>query len=464
MSFLGRESELQLLTRALEDPASGFIPIYGRRRVGKSELILRFMEGQPGLYFLGKEAPATEQIQEFLLRAAEAVGEPLLATQRVDDWATALRLLDERMPSDTRFVLALDEFQWTAGASPELPSVLQELWDRSWRDSGRILLILCGSYIGFMEREVLGRNSPLFGRRTAAIRLGPFPFREARQFHPHWSLEESARAHFICGGVAAYLKTFRPDRSVEQNILEVVLSEFGVLREEPIFLLREELREPKVYNALLSALAEGRGSATEVARRAGVPERGVTYYLDQLQRLGFVRRRYPLTDKRPSKRSVRFELHDPLLRFWFRFVWPNLSALAVSGPERVWERRIRPQLPSWYGTCFEVLCRDALPQLYDREGVSAAFEVGEYWDRSTQIDLVGLRDDAWTDLGECKWGRLPSPSKVVAALEAKVGRYPNARNATIGRRVFVRDAPAPAGLPENVRWHTLRDLYGESQG
>ncbi len=459
---MGRTAELELLGETYASPESGLIPIYGRRRVGKSELILHFLQGHPGVYFLGKQAPAALQLKEFQDEAAVVLGEPLLATASFDGWKSALTAVTDRWKSRGKLVIVFDEFQWTAWASPELPSVLQDLWDRRWRSTGGILLILCGSYVGFMEKEVLGRRSPLFGRRTAQILLRPFGYREAALFHPSYSSVDRARAYFICGGVPWYLERFNARRSLEANVIAEVLAEHAPLRHEPEFLLREELREVESYFAVLLAIASGRATPRDISGVTGIGERSLHYYLQQLVELGYVRRRYPLSDVSPAARHVRFVLDDALLRFWFRFVFPNTSYLAQMGPERTFRDRVRPALDAYLGACFEGLCREALPHLYARERIVAPFEVGEYWDRRCQVDVVGLRQDGWTDLGECRWGAVRSARLVREELEAKVGLYPNRRNATIGRRIFTRD-PLPRersqpGGPE-VRWHDLADLY-----
>jgi AAA+ ATPase superfamily predicted ATPase len=460
MRFIGRQREIDLLDDAFAAREAAFIPIYGRRRIGKSELILRFMRKAPGLYFLGKTAPAALQLRELMREAARALGEPLLAETSPEGYRQAFELITSRLPADRRFVLALDEFQWMAQASPELPSVLQELWDRKWKRSGRILLILCGSFIGFMEREVLGRNSPLFGRRTAQVKLGPLSHLEAAEFQPDASLADRARTYFICGGVPLYLEMFRPGRSIEQNIEQVILDEHSPLFREPDFLLREELREVDSYYAVLLALAGGSAVHREVASRTHIAERSLGYYLRQLEELGYVEKKYPLTEKKPGARSVRYGMSDPLLRFWFRFVFPNLSFLQQQGASRTFRELIRPEIDGYFGGCFERLCRDALPWIYRRERVSAAYRVGQYWDRDVQIDLVGLRDDAVTDLGECKWGSYGGRKKMLAELEAKRRSYPNARGATLIRRAFVRTLPRGADTDDpTLRWHDLDDLY-----
>lgn len=459
-TFLGRASELRLLAAAYEQPASAFIPIYGRRRVGKSELILRFLHNRPGLYFLGKKAPAGMQIREFLLQAAELVGEPLLASAAIDDWGQALDQLLRHWKSDQKLVLAFDEFQWTAGASPELPSLLQERWDRHWQKSGKIVLILCGSYVGFMEREVLGRQSPLFGRRTAQIHLRPFEFREAALFHPGYSRVDQARAYFVCGGVPLYLKRFSDRTSIESNIVAELLEEYAPLAREGDFLLREELREVDIYFAVLSAIAAGRATSSEIAREIPMEPRALHYYLQQLLDLGYLARRLPLTDKPVSTRQVRYEISDPLLRFWFKFIFPHTSGIRHLGPRKAFQHLLKSQLEPYFGHCFERLCREALPHLYRLEGLVAPFEVGEFWSSEAQIDIVGLRQDGWTDLGECRWGAVRSPRTLEAELAAKIPSYPNARNATIGRRLFTRGKLAGEHLRGSAaRWHSLDDLY-----
>jgi len=459
-SFIGRERQLQALSEAWEGERSGFIPIYGRRRVGKSELILHFLRGKQALYYLGKKAPGGLQIREFLQMASQVLGEPLLATYPASGWGDAIDAVLERRPPGTKIALAFDEFQWIVEASPELPSLLQERWDRQWQHSGEVFLILCGSYVGFMEREVLGRQSPLFGRRTAQILLRPFDYREAALFHPRYSIVDRARTYFICGGIPYYLRAFSDRRSFEMNLTAELFDEHSALYHEPDFLLREELREVESYYAVLLAIAGGETTMQGIARASDIASGSLPYYLKQLNELGYVERRYPLTSGKKNPRQVRYELSDPLLRFWFRFVFSEQSQVRRLGPERAFRQLVEPRLDAYFGRCFERLCREALAWIYEREGVGAAFEVGEFWSKEAQIDLVGLRDDGWIDLGECKWGQVRSAAALEREIEEKVKHYPNERNATIGRRIFTRE-PRPGGAAgSDVAWHDLEDLYG----
>ena len=225
-------------------------------------------------------------------------------------------------------------------------------------------------------------------------------------------------------GLPFYLRCFSPSLSIEQNLAATVFDELGLLFREPDFLLREELREVSTYNAILLALAAGSPANSEISKATGIGDRALHYYLSTLVELGYMQRRFPLTGAPPTARQVRYSLEDPLLRFWFRFVYPNLSLIARLGAARAVRELVLPELDSYFGYGFERLCREALPALYAHESVRAGFEVGEYWDKDTQIDVVGLRQDNWTDLGECKWGHVPSATALRSELSGRFCVFP----------------------------------------
>ncbi len=443
-------------------PRTEFVPVYGRRRVGKSELILKFIQNKTALYFLGKKAPATLQIKEFLEEASRKLGEPLLAELNVTDWKSAIKTVLSQNKSKKKFVLVLDEFQWMVEASPELPFVLQEFLDQDWKKQKNIHLIICGSYMGFMEREILGEKSPLFGRRTAQIFLKPFSYREAALFHPSWSLVDQAKAYFICGGIPLYLLMFSRHKSVYHNIEQNFFNEMSPLFREPDFLLREELRELQSYYGVLMCLATGANTGKAIAKQIGIDERKIYYYVQNLVELGYVRRHFPLAPGKSATRDVKFILADPLLKFWFRFVYPHTAYISQMGPRESFINLVKPNLDSYFGSCFEVLCREALAFYYQEEGVHDSFEIGEYWDKTVQIDVVGHRKNEGIDLGECKWTKSPSISEAVLQLEKKQASYPNPKGLTINKHLFLQLGPAKKEkLAAGVTVHTLADLYGK---
>ena len=456
--FVGRRVELAALERHYKAVRSGLIPVYGRRRVGKTELLLQFTVKKPTVYFTASDKLRTPQIVDFVRAAADWLEAPHLAEAAPATWEAALKLVVASAPARRKLVLVLDEFQWLCASSPELPSVLQRLWDLEWQRGNRLLLILCGSFIGFMEREVLGARSPLHGRRTAALRLEPFGFREAAGFHPKWAREEQARAYFVCGGVPAYLRRFDAACSVAQNIAAEFFAVDAFFQREPDFLLREELAEVKQAASVLEATARGRHSQGEIARSIGLSTAALAPHLKNLVSLGYLERVFPLIPGRPPRTSVLYRVSDPLLRFWFRFVEPHWSTLRRFTPERAFEQLVAPQWDAYCGESFERMCREALPLIYAAEKVSGRVEVGEFWDRNVQIDVVGLRDDGWIDLGECKWHGRPAVAAVVRELEARTALYP-AKGRTLQQRVFLR--ARPKSIPAGTQVHDLASLYDE---
>lgn len=457
--FVGRARELAQLESEYRAESSNLIPIYGRRRVGKSELILHFKKERPGIYFVGKQAPAALQIQEFLGIASKSLNLPLLAKARITDWRTALSEVVQAWKGPAKLMVALDEFQWMVEQDKSLPSVIQELWDREWQHTGQLMLILAGSYVGFMERDVLGSQKPLGGRRTSRILLEPFKFWEAADFHPHYSREDQARAYFITGGVPLYLLSFKDSMSIEQNIRHTLLNEFSPLSHEPEFLLREELQGLEKFQAVLDALSCGRQSLTDIARTLQIDPRGILYQLQTLTALGYAERVFPLTARKPSPKQVRYGLGDAFLRFWYRFIFPNQS-LIRENPEAALKDHMAGELDAYFGHCFERMCRDALRRIYAREAAATSFQVGEFWiDKKLQIDVVGIRQDHWIDLGECKWGQVSSVPHLLEELEGRVRAYPNPDNATLGRMIFTRRPIKAPKEAAGVRFISLEDLY-----
>lgn len=460
--FIGRIDEIGALEKAHKSQQSEFFVIYGRRRVGKSELILQFLKKKASIYYLGKKATTVFQINEFLNEASESINEPLLSGYTAENWKTALSIVVDKWSGNEKLIIALDEFQWIAEKSPEILSFIQELWDRNWKNNKKVMLILCGSYIGFMEKELLGKKSPLFGRRTAQILLKPFDFIDAGQFHPNYSYEERAKTFFICGGIPLYLSFFNKNRSVEINIIENILNQYSPLFKEPDFLIREELRDVTNYYAILYAIASGKKYHKEISNQTDIESRGLQYYLKQLMEIGYIKKRYPLSTQPPSTKDVLYDLEDPLLRFWFRYIYPNTSYLAHVGGERVFKDRVKPTLQAYFGSCFERLCRDSIPKIYEKMGVHANYEIGEFWNKNLQIDVVSIRDDRWIDIGECKWGNITSEKSLIKAIEQKRDHYPNPKNFTLSCHVFLNKMTQKKEN-SHVFWHSLKDLYADNE-
>lgn len=460
-TFIGREEEIAALERRYASSRSELLPLYGRRRVGKTELLARVARGKPTVFFTANAKLPAAQIGGFMRAAADWLRTPDLAETPPADWETAFRQVLRAAPADHKLLLILDEFQWACQSSPELPSVIQRMWDHEWQHGGRLMLVLCGSYIGFMEREVLGGRSPLYGRRTGNLKLEPFSFLEAARFHSRWSCEEQARAYFVCGGIPAYLGRFDPELSVEQNIAREFFTRDAFFQNEPEFLLREELSDVSQALSILEAVALGRRAQGDIARAVGLTSNALAAHLKTFVQLGYLERIVPLAPKGAPRTAVVYRIADPLLRFWFRFVESRASSLRRYSPTRAFEQLVAPQWEAYCGDGFERLCREALPLLYEQEGVAGRFSVGEYWDRQSQIDVVGLRSDGWIDLAECRWPAGASLAGAAQELSARAAHYP-AAGRTTSLRLFVRSKPRVT--QPGIRLHALRDLYALAAG
>ena len=324
---------------------------------------------------------------------------------RFNSWEAALAYVT-RLAEKERFVVVLDEFPYLCQDDPALPSVLQRWWDTVGRTS-RLMLVLCGSQIGFMERDVLAERSPLFGRRTGQAQLGPLLPWDAADFFPGWSARDQLRAFGVLGGVPAYLERVDPDHALKPNLLREALRPQEFLYDEVHFLLRTELTRITTYLSVLKAVAGGATRITEIATRAGIPTAAASRHLTTLRELGLVRRDVPLTERHPekSKRGL-YVVADPFVWFWCRFILPHQSLIQAGQGETVWREFIRPQLDTHLGIVFEEVCRQYVLHRWASVHGLTPVRVGRVWAADYDLDVVAeLADGRSRSLlvGECKW-------------------------------------------------------------
>ena len=366
--FIGRGRELEVLDDLYGSGDPELFVLYGRRRVGKTELLQRFCEGRRAVYFLAAQVREKDNLRAFRDALRDGLGDPLLDSIEFPDWPAALAFAAERA-ADERLVLVLDEFPYLCESTKGLASLVQQFWDQRGKTS-RLMLVLCGSQVSFMEREVLAERSPLFGRRTGQRRLEPLPPSEALRFHPTWDLERRVQAYAILGGMPAYLRRFRDDRSLEDNLLREVLRPEGYLFDEVSFLLRTELNNPATYNSILAAVAGGAEKVGDIGLVVGVDSTTANKYLHVLRELRLVERAIPLTDPNPLRsRRGTYRIADRFVAFHFRHVQPNLSLIQADRGARVLEQVVRPDL--------ERLVDDALVDfVLEHLTREAAYELG----------------------------------------------------------------------------------------
>jgi uncharacterized protein len=455
MKFIGRAAELELLKKEYQSSRGSFVPVYGRRRIGKSQLLIEFSRRKPVLYFTALQSTNTQNLQTFGRQAARVTG--IKSLEAATDWETLLQDTVAGWRSSERRILIMDEVQWVAKAAPELISLLQRLWDHQWQHQKDFMLILCGSHFGFFRDQILRAGSPLYGRRTAHIHLEPFDLIEAAQFHPNLGEEDRAQVYFITGGIPYYLQKFE-DESLRTNIIRNFLAPQADLATEADFLLYEETKVVPTTKAILSAIASGHRHFTDIAKAMGVETNVLAHHLGPLEEIGFITKQKPLSPEKASRKLSHYQILDPFLRFWFRFFFPPEGPEPVANPEGFFQDQIQPQLDSYWGCCWERVCRKLLPRIYETEGIRCFAEIGEFWiPKKLQIDIVSLRRDKRIELGECRWGHVQSLSEMARELEQKIALFPNPKKQTIGRRLFVRSYQGTC--PEGFKVHTLHQLY-----
>lgn len=417
--FIGREQELNALRRLYNSDKFEFAVIYGRRRVGKTALISEFTKDKDTIFFTGVETNAKQNLENFSRCIMEySTGIP--ADFSFASFQAALEYVFE-LARTKRMVLVIDEYPYVARASKSLASTLQMLIDKN-KDTSRLLLILCGSSMSYMEDHVFAYKAPLYGRRTAQFKIQPFDFFEACQHFGGFSDFDKALAYGVIGGTPQYLLQIDDRCSMEENIKNTHLNPSSSIFEEPGNLLKQEVREPAIYNAVITAIANGCSKMNEISTNVGEDTSVCAGYIKNLIMLGIIKKELPYGEK--SSRRTIYSVEDNMFRFWYRFVPENISLISRGAADLVYQR-IAPELPDYMGGVFEEICRQYLWRLLLDGKCAVNFtDLGRWWGtnprthRQEEIDIMGT-DKNTALFGECKWKNEKIDRNV---LEVLVGR------------------------------------------
>ncbi|MFQ9275625.1 MAG: ATP-binding protein [Christensenellales bacterium] len=402
--FIGRERELASLNRLYNSGKFEFVVLYGRRRVGKTALINHFIDGKPAIYFMGVESNAKQNLENFSKSIMEYAS-GYEGDMSFLSFQAALEMVF-RLSEKERLILAIDEYPYVARASKSLASTLQLLIDK-YKDHSKLMLILCGSSMSYMEDHVLAYKAPLYGRRTAQIKLLPFDFAETCGYFQNFSAEDKALAYGIMGGTPQYLLQMSDKLSIEENIKNTFLDTTSSIYEEPMNLLKQEVREPAIYTAIITAIATGSSRMSEISGKVGEDTNVCSTYLKNLITLGIVQKELPYGEK-ASKKAIYF-IDDNMFRFWYRFVPENASLISRGAADLVYQR-IEPHLSDYMGKVFEEICKQYLWKLLLSGKSPVEFtSLGRWWGndpihkRQAEIDIMGEQDKNTALFGECKW-------------------------------------------------------------
>lgn len=422
MDFIGRTSELATLNAELEH-GSGFVVIYGRRRVGKTTLIKEFIKDKRAFYFLATTESEAQSMKRFAGVLSRTAKNPMLSKVTFTDWLDLFQVVADDHP-DEKKVLVIDEFPYLVKTNPDFPSILQNAWDEVLKDHN-VMLILCGSLISMMKKHALAYDSPLYGRRTAQIRLMPLQFTDVYAAQ-NLSFEQAVEQYAITGGVPKYMEFFQTDEPLVEQIRRVVLSKNGFLYEEPDFLLNEEVQTPINYFSVLKAISDGNHKLSKIGMTMEQDTSAITPYLKTLIDLGFVTKNVPITEKNPERsRKSLYYVSDNFIRFWFRYVYPFKGELELDNQQIVLDEMSKDFKQKFVAFAYESICRNIFAELCRKGQIDfAPSRIGSYWrndnEGDTEIDVAAVDNQhKRLFLGECKYHAKPVDVAVYSALQEK---------------------------------------------
>lgn len=421
MKFVDRLDEMSTLENEYRRHSASFVVVYGRRRVGKTELIRHFIKEKPSLYFLASEESESLNRESFKRQAADYLNDDLLRVASIERWD----LIFERLVASSdskRLVIVIDEFQYIGKNNPAFLSVFQRIWD-NLLSKNNVMVILCGSLVSMMMSQTLNYDSPLYGRRTAQIRLRPIKFEYYNEFFDsQYSEEELVKRYSLTGGVPKYIEMFQNSSDLNRAIQESLLNVSSYLYDEPNFLLQKEVSEIGSYFSILRTIAEGNHKVSSIAALVQQKQTNLPRYLKVLVDLDLLEREIPVTENNPDKsKKGQYQIRDNFLRFWFKFIYPNRSYVEMSHSDVVMNRLSKNFIDGHVSYVFEQICQEKLWNLSANGKLPGILErIGRWWDNSHEIDVVGLSEsDNLLVAGECKFWNGPVGANILSQLEHK---------------------------------------------
>ncbi|MCD7784077.1 MAG: ATP-binding protein [Oscillospiraceae bacterium] len=425
--FIGREAELKFLEEKYSEPKGQLVVLYGRRRVGKTETLKEFCKGKPHFFYSCTQSTDKVQLSKFsklLLKENIPAGRYI---SEFEDWEAAFHSFTELPSGENKKLIVIDEFPYMCKGNSSIPSILQNLWDAEFKDSN-MMIVLCGSAMSFIENELLAEKNPLYGRATGIYKMKEMGFYDAMRFFPNYSPRDKVITYAVLGGIPHYLCQWNPELTVDENIKKYILTKGSALYSEVEFLLHQELRETPIYNSIIEAVALGNTRLNEISHKSLIDDASKTsVYLRNLIELGIVEKEFSVDAKLKEKANANrgiYRLTDNFFRFWYTFVFANISELEDGDVNGVYEYVVKPALHEFASLPFEEVCKafvkelqrdNALPFRYSRMGrwmgkttvrnssSPTGISVAE-----TEIDILAIGMDGKRYLvGECKFKGRP---------------------------------------------------------
>ena len=425
--FIGRKAELKFLQNKYTENGGQLIVLYGRRRVGKTETLREFCKDKPHIFFSCTQTTDRVQLRNFSTRMLKENIPARNYISEFADWEKAFRSVLDLPYGDQKKLLVIDEFPYMCRGNKSIPSILQNLWDAELRDSN-VMMILCGSAMSFIEKELLAEKNPLYGRATGIYKMKEMGFYDAAKFFPDYSARDKVLSYAVLGGIPHYLRQWNPKLSVDENIKRNILTKGCILYSEVDFLLHQELRETPIYNSIIEAVALGSTKLNDISQKSLVEDTSKTsVYLKNLIELGIVEREFSVdakTKEQANSGRGTYRLTDNFFRFWYAFGFANFSQLEDGDVDGVYEYVVKPALHEFASFAFEDVCREFVREMQKKNELPFRYaKMGRWFGKTTvrdekasgglrttetEIDLLAISQDATKYLvGECKFKGVP---------------------------------------------------------
>ena len=425
--FIGREAELKFLQDKFDNENGQLVVLYGRRRVGKTETLREFCKGKQHVFYSCTQSTDKVQLSKF---SKHILKEDIPAKQYISefaDWESAFRSVLDFPFGDQKKLLIIDEFPYMCKGNKSIPSVLQNLWDAELKDKN-VMIVLCGSAMSFIEKELLAEKNPLYGRATGIYKMTEMGFYDAIKFFPNYSDKDKVLAYSILGGIPHYLRQFSSKLSLAENIKRNILTKGSVLYSEVDFLLHQELRETPIYNSIIEAVALGNTKLNDISQKSLVEDTSKTsVYLKNLIELGIVEREFSVDSKSKEKANSNrgtYRLTDNFFRFWYAFGFTNFSQLEDGDVDGVYDYVIAPALHEFASFTFEDVCKEFVREMQKKNELPFRYSKMGRWTgkttvrdkdapkgvrvAETEIDILGIGKGGKEYLvGECKFKNTP---------------------------------------------------------
>jgi len=491
--FVGREQELRFFNDRYNAPGGQLIILYGRRRIGKTEILYKFCEGKPHVFYSCRELSDAKQLAAFSERILKAGSPAARYLSAFQDWEAAIKGILELPSNGAKKLLVIDEFPYMCKGNPSIPSILQILWDELLRNQD-VMIVLCGSAMSFIEKKILSEKNPLYGRATGIYKMNELPFNDAIKFFPNYTDEDMMIAYSILGGIPHYLRQFDPMLSLRDNIIKNVLTKGCVLYSETEFLIRQELREPALYNTVIEAIALGNTQLNDIYTKTQMEKSKISVYLKNLIEFQILKREFSILSAKGTASSGKeqaasarglYRITDGFFRFWYGFIFPNMTDLETGDAEGIYKYIVEPQLNNFASPIFEAVCHDFIRRK-NRLG-ELPFRIsrqGRWWGKlnktvatdngkeklvavDSEIDIVAIDVKSKNYiLGECKFRNSEIDASDLDRLKEKsavVKKGAAIMFALFSKSGFTKDLSEQAEAEKDVWLYSLSEIINEAR-